>query len=139
MEEQNNHGEQNQKPDEESLKNVKADDKDGDRKTSFIFGCVSLGAVFIALYLLKNLSPDQRFFYKILFALGCAGVAASLPGIGNLKIKKPYVATGAIVIFLIVINLKMPGRFMLTLFPESALDSGNLCIDHAKFKIKLDS
>ena len=89
-----------------------------DKIPYFVFGCISLFAIFFALYFLKTLTADQRFFFKILTSHlpDCAGVAATLPGIADLKYKGTISASGAVVVFLIVIGLKFQRKFTLTRF-----------------------
>jgi hypothetical protein len=88
-------------------------------KPYFIFGCVSLLFIVVTLLFKDQLSPDQQFFFKILFALGCAGVAAAIPGITTLKYKGIVSASGAIAVFVLILSLNPPKKkFSLTIFPK---------------------
>lgn len=88
-------------------------------KPYFVFGCVSILFIAVTLIFKDQLSPDQQFFFKILFALGCAGVAAAIPGITTLKYKGIVSASGAIAVFVLILTLNPPKKkFSLTIFPK---------------------
>lgn len=109
-------------------------------KPYFVFGCICLAVIFLTLIINKNLTPDQRFFFKILFALGLAGVAAVIPGILSLKYNNTLIsAGGAIVVFLIVLKINPPQtKFDLTIFPKNSENSGLVSLE-GKIKIQLES
>ncbi|MFT3704606.1 MAG: hypothetical protein QM802_19730 [Agriterribacter sp.] len=67
-------------------------------------GAISLALVITVLVMKGSLTDDQRYFFKILFAIGCAGVAAAIPGFINIKFKNVISAGGALAVFIFVFS-----------------------------------
>ncbi|MFT3823800.1 MAG: hypothetical protein QM731_07755 [Chitinophagaceae bacterium] len=108
----------------------KAEKQPSDYKWAFVFGCISLALLVATLIAIRNLTPDQRQSFKVVLALGAAGVAAAIPGITSLKYKGSWSAGGAIVIFFVVLNLPViASEFHLTVYPLNSKEEPVLLPD----------
>ncbi|RYY46621.1 MAG: hypothetical protein EOO06_14125 [Chitinophagaceae bacterium] len=67
-----------------------------------VVGIFCLLIVVVTLLVKGTLTSDQKYFFKILFALGCAGVAAIIPGFFHIKYRNFISAGGALAVFLFV-------------------------------------
>ena len=69
---------------------------------AYVFGIVFIMAMLVLAIAFPNPTPFQYTVFRIILALACAGVAAVLPGMLNVKFGNVARATGALGIFLIV-------------------------------------
>ncbi|WP_276484502.1 hypothetical protein [Paraflavitalea pollutisoli] len=127
--------EENTKPKTRSSKQTTP--KRPDLKIYFVFGCISVLFIVITLLFKESLSPDQQFYFKILFALGCAGIAATIPGITKLQYKGAIAASGAIVVFVLIFSLDPPKKkFGLTIFPKTPAEE-SISLGNTTLKLQL--
>jgi len=105
-----------------------------------IIGSVSLAIVVIALLFKGSFTDDQKYFFKILFAIGCAGVAAAIPGFLNLQFKKEVSAGGALAVFIFV-YIKSPDvgskRFDYTIYLKDSATGQTIIQPDLRLNVQL--
>lgn len=77
---------------------------------AFVFGVIFVTAILTLVIKVPDLDDFQRWVFVIIIALACAGVAAVIPGILDIKI--PYIRAGGALAVFVLILLNKPGVVM---------------------------
>jgi hypothetical protein len=72
------------------------------KKWALIIGVVCVLLIFFAIIFIRDPSSSQQFYFKIIMALGCAGIATVIPGFFNIQYKSLISAGGGLAIFAFV-------------------------------------
>lgn len=68
----------------------------------FIFGVLFIATLIILAIFFPEPSPFQHLVFRIVLALAAAGIAASLPGLLEVKVAASIKAGGAIAVFIVI-------------------------------------